>query len=261
MILDNISQKTLITGVTGNVGTSIAEEFAKHGHALVISSPFRTELTATAKKLQETYGVEVTPVTLNLLESNAEAALFKQARSRGEISILVNNAGTAFEGNVQNNPSEWDVDAIHLNLEMLVRAVNQSLPAMLKRNTGKIVNVACMDNLSPQTHLHLPVYNACKAFIESYTARLTHELNHTGVQVRAVLSGKEESHKPSAEGCIYANQALMPKLLAALVYNSIMDDHKMVRTRKTRKGRSPNHSPLPQLGYRTSRRRRMCLSA
>jgi short-subunit dehydrogenase len=225
MILDKICQRTLITGVSGNIGIALAEEFASHGHPVVINSPLSGELAAIASKVQETHGVEVIPIGLDLRSPNAEKALFDELRRRDKpISILVNNSGAGFEGCFSKTPVGWDIDIIRLNLVALSRMINLFLPEMIRLNAGIILNTSCVIELNSESLL--PVYRASKQFIHSYTGNLAWELAHTRVVVKALFAGPRahcsSREVPPDNSCIYFNKLFTPKAFAKLAYDSIL---------------------------------------
>ena len=87
---------------------------------------------------------------------------------------------------------------IHLNVRALAALSRLFLPDMVKRNSGRILNVSSTASMMPGPLQ--AVYFASKAFVTSLSYALTEELRGTKVTVTALLPGATETEFAKVSG-------------------------------------------------------------
>src|SRR3954463_10874704 len=98
------SETTLVTGATSGIGFHLAQEFASHGHPLVLVAPVEAELQQIASELEDQHGVSIRVIAKDLEEPQAAQQIFDElATNSVTIEILVNNAGHGQRGRF------WDI--------------------------------------------------------------------------------------------------------------------------------------------------------
>jgi short-subunit dehydrogenase len=80
---------------------------------------------------------------------------------------------------------------INLNITTLTYLTHLFLPEMVKRNYGKILNVASAAAFQPGPTMS--VYFATKAYVLHFSEAISNELENTGVTVTALCPGATES--------------------------------------------------------------------
>ena len=122
------------------------------------------------------------------LSNEAEVEqLAQQALAQGTVDILVNCGGTIFRAPAHQFPmNEWHkVIAVNLDAAFLL---SQRLGAeMIKRQQGKIINIASM--LSYSGGITVPAYTASKHAIAGVTKALANEWAQHNIQVNAIAPG------------------------------------------------------------------------
>lgn len=84
----------LVTGASGGIGKSIAEQFAMDSRNVVIVARNLPQLQSQAREWSTKYGVTVTPLAADLTAPGAAQALAAELKERGiAVDYLVNNAG------------------------------------------------------------------------------------------------------------------------------------------------------------------------
>ena len=84
----------LITGASSGIGLELARLFARDKFDLALVARDEKKLTEIAKQLEQTHGVVVQVIALDLSEPSAPFELFKKTESLGlRIDALVNKAG------------------------------------------------------------------------------------------------------------------------------------------------------------------------
>ena len=108
-----------------------------------------------------------------------------------EIDYLINNAGFGDYGLFYE--SDWDKQErmINLNMLALTQLTHLFLPDMLKRKSGKIMNVASTAAFQPGPLMS--VYYASKAYVLFFSEAIANELEGTGVTVTALCPGPTKS--------------------------------------------------------------------
>ena len=87
---------------------------------------------------------------------------------------------------------------VDVNIRALVRLTHAFLPAMLERRRGRVLNIGSTAGLQPGPFG--AVYYASKAFVNSFTEALAHELKGTGVTATVSLPGATATEFASVAG-------------------------------------------------------------
>ncbi len=184
------TQLTLITGASSGIGLHLAREFARHGHPLILVAPREDELQKVADEIRAEHGVDVSVIAKDLREENAAQEIFQAVGSQS-VEILVNNAGHGQKGKAWEIPLEEDISMLRLNVEAVLRLTKAFLPAMVARNSGRILNTASVAGFEPGPNY--AVYSSTKAFVLSYSEALATELDDTQITVTALCPGPTDT--------------------------------------------------------------------
>ena len=213
----------LITGASRGIGAAIASTFAARGYDLTMTC-LRSEdlLTELAAYLSIRYAVSAQTYVGDLSSYETALDLFK---GLDDIDVLINNAGVAYTGLLQDMRIEdWD-KVIGTNLNAAFYLSKLAIPHMLRKKAGKIVNISSVwGNVGASMEV---AYSASKGGLNAFTKALAKELAPSNIQVNAVACGlidtdmnaiysKEELDDIIAE--IPANRMGEPKEVAQLVY-------------------------------------------
>jgi len=176
-----------VTGASAGIGEAFARALAADGHDLILIARRRRKLERLASELADLHRTR-TEVLVADLTSRARLRIVedKLARSR-RLSLLVNNAGLGDFGEFTTSDREREDAEIRLNALAVVRLCHATLPAMVRRGTGAIINVSSTASFAPCPEF--ATYGATKAFVNSFTEALHEELRGTGVVVQALCPG------------------------------------------------------------------------
>jgi 2-deoxy-D-gluconate 3-dehydrogenase len=105
----------------------------------------------------------------------------------GAPHILVNNAGTIYREAAEDFSAEAWMQVLQVNLNSVFRLCQLAGREMLKREQGKIVNIASL--LSFQGGIRVPAYAASKGGVAQLTKALANEWAGRNVQVNAIAPG------------------------------------------------------------------------
>ncbi len=169
------NQVTLVTGASTGIGREIAQLLAERG-ARVFGT---ARDPRTAKPIQ---GVEF--VRLDVTDDASVTEAIKGiVQKAGPIQHLVNNAGYAAVGALEETSIEEAKEQFETNFFGVLRVTNAVLPAMRAKQSGRIVNISSVVGFVPAPYWG--IYAASKHAVEGYTESLDHEIRRFGM--RALL--------------------------------------------------------------------------
>lgn len=187
-----MSKSVLITGATTGIGYELAKLFAKDKFDIIIIARNEVKLKETAEELQKEFNVNVKFISKDLSDRNSAKEIYNKLKDENiSPDVLVNNAGFGSHGAFSESDPDNDIDMINLNITSLVTLNRLFLNDMLKKNSGRIMNVASTAAFQPGPYM--AVYYATKAFVLSFSEAVSEELSGTNVTVSCLCPGPTET--------------------------------------------------------------------
>jgi short-subunit dehydrogenase len=183
---DSPGKAALVTGASVGIGRDLAELFARDGHPLALVARNESQLQELAAKLRDRYRVSVDVIVQDLSVTDAPQRIFDSLQSKS-IGYLVNNAGFGTHGPFAQSDLSTQLGMLQVNVAALTHLTRLFLPEMLKRGSGRIMNVASVAAFMPGPLM--AVYYASKAYVLSFSEALANELAGSGVTVTALCPG------------------------------------------------------------------------
>jgi 3-oxoacyl-[acyl-carrier protein] reductase len=172
-----------ITGASRGLGKAIAEAFDAAGARLVLASRSQGALDALASSLSDAIAVQTDVRDAEDLERLVGAAVGEF----GHIDVMVNNAGLAVYGPVENTSVEAVNQMIDTNLKGVIFGSQAAFRAMKLQRSGHIINIS---SIAGKLHLkNEAVYNASKWGVNGFSGTLALEARHFGVKVSTLCPG------------------------------------------------------------------------
>lgn len=178
----------LVTGGGRGIGKAIARRLAAAGANVVIASRKKENLEATATEFAALPG-KVVPIACHVGRMDQLEQLVHETESRlGPIDVLVNNSATNLhQGSALDITDEMIDKMMDINVKSTLRLVRLTVPKMIARKSGSIINVSSIAGLHPQSGGLL--YSFTKAGLNMITRSLAQELGPHGVRVNAIAPG------------------------------------------------------------------------
>ncbi|OWT63928.1 3-hydroxybutyrate dehydrogenase [Candidimonas nitroreducens] len=133
----------VITGSLGGIGYAIASALAGQGCSVMLNGFGPDELIQSRVAELRSLGVDADYHGADISDARQVEDLVAAANRRfGQIDILVNNAVTRFDANIEDLPPEKWSYALAVNLTAAYHLIRLTLPGMKQRNWGRIISLA-----------------------------------------------------------------------------------------------------------------------
>ena len=139
------SNKVLITGASGGIGSAICDKFNEFKFKLVLTSSSQENL----EKLKSKYGNSHSYFHIDLSNFDSlEENLNLIKNSHKDISVIVNNAGTTDDGLLlRMKNSQWN-RVLDINLTSNFLIIKNLLPNMIANKIGKVIGISSVVAIS-----------------------------------------------------------------------------------------------------------------
>ena len=216
----------IITGGSRGIGKEIAKKFAKENYNLVINYVSEKTNTEELKKEFEELGAEVLFIKTNVTSYEECEKMAKDAINKfGKIDVLVNNAGVTKDSLLLRMKEEDFDTVINVNLKGTFNVTKACIPYMMKKKSGKIVNISSVVGISGNSGQ--ANYAASKAGIIGFTKSVAKELASRNILANCVApgyiatdmtNGLSNAVKESINNQIPLKRVGMPEEVAKAVY-------------------------------------------
>jgi uncharacterized protein len=182
----------LITGASNGIGLALATIHASKGGDLVLVARNKSKLDELKAELEKKYKVSVYTIGKDLAAFNAAREVYDETTKQNiQIDYLINNAGFGDFGMFAETDWNKELQMINLNITTLTQFTKLYLQEMVKRKSGKIMNVA--STAAFQSGPTMAVYYATKAYVLSFSEAVDNEVRDKGITVTTLCPGATES--------------------------------------------------------------------
>jgi NAD(P)-dependent dehydrogenase (short-subunit alcohol dehydrogenase family) len=174
----------LITGSSRGLGRQLAEKVLAAGHSLVATARRPEQLAGLAER----YGDRVRTVALDVTDPRAaQAAVDTAVEAFGRLDVVVNNAGYANSGSVEDTPADDFRAQVDANFFGVVNVTRAALPVMREQGAGHVVQVSSVGGRV--TTPGLSAYQSAKFAVGGFSEVLAKEVAPLGVKVTVLEPG------------------------------------------------------------------------
>jgi len=181
-------QLAVVTGASSGIGFELAELCARDGYDLVIAAD-EPEIEEAAKQLEK-HGIKADWVECDLSQEEGVEALL-DAIGRRHVDVLMANAGHGLGHAFLDQEFTDILHVIDTNVTGTLFLLHRVGNRMKERGAGKILITGSIAGFIPGAYQ--AVYNASKAFLDSFSFALRAELAETGITVTCLMPGATET--------------------------------------------------------------------
>jgi NAD(P)-dependent dehydrogenase (short-subunit alcohol dehydrogenase family) len=177
-------QVSIVTGGASGIGLAIARELHARGGHVVLADLDEAKARAAAA----TMGERASAAVVDVADAAAVTALVDAVvADHGRLDVMVNNAGTAIGGLLEELEERHWAKAIDVNLRGVVNGVTAAYPHLRAQGSGHILNTASLAGLIPAPAM-LP-YTTTKHAVVGLSTALRAEAASQGVKVSVLCPG------------------------------------------------------------------------
>lgn len=214
-LFDLTGKVAVVTGASSGLGADAARAYAEQGADVALLARRKEKLDAIVKEI-EAAGHKAFAVQCDVSdEASVKKAVEVVLAHFGKIDILLNNAGVAVGGSVENLTVEnWD-SSMDINVKGIFLMCKYVIPQMKEHKYGRIVNTASVNAIVADKPAALVrhVYNTSKAAVLGLTKAMAASYAQYGITVNAVGPGLFESEMTA--DTLFKHEAFMQ------MYNSL----------------------------------------
>jgi len=195
----------IVTGGGRRLGRQIALALAENGFATVVNyNESRQGAEQVVKTIRANHGKAIALHADVSQRADVKRLIQRTIKAFGRIDVLVNNAAIFIDATLDEVTDEIWHRTLDINLKSVLLCSQAVMPFMLKRKSGKIINIASIGGLQAWTQ-HIP-YTVSKAGVVMLTKCIAKALApHVCVNAIApgtiIIEGEEDStleHLPAS---------------------------------------------------------------
>src|SRR3984893_1888967 len=179
----------LVTGASEGIGKGIARALAREGVDVAICARRKDKLDKAAAETAEGPGRKIAAIPADLTkDADAKNFVEKGHQALGRVDIMVNNAGSAPGGVIEQLAEAGWAQALQLKFMGYVRCMRYALPIMVRQGGGRVVNLIGNDGIKHSYWEIAP--GAANAAGQKLTMSLASQYGKHNITASAVNPGR-----------------------------------------------------------------------
>lgn len=204
--------KALITGASSGMGRDMAKILSQKGYDLIL-------VARDEKKLEEVKKQLKTETKIVVMDISNEENCKKIYEENKDIDILINNAGFGDCGHFEETSLDKDIQMIHTNIIAYHILTKLYLKEMIKKDSGKILNVASIAGFMPGPLM--TTYYSTKNYVVRFSESIREELRRkkSKVQISILCPGPVDTNFNKVADVEFALKGLSSEYVAKYAVN------------------------------------------
>ena len=204
--------KALITGASSGMGRDMAKILSPKGYDLIL-------VARDEKKLEEVKKQLKTETKIVVMDISKEENCKKIYEENKDIDILINNAGFGDCGHFEETSLDKDIQMIHTNIIAYHILTKLYLKEMIKKDSGKILNVASIAGFMPGPLM--TTYYSTKNYVVRFSESIREELRRkkSKVQISILCPGPVDTNFNKVADVEFALKGLSSEYVAKYAIN------------------------------------------
>ena len=187
MLISLKGKKALVGGSSGGIGKAIAVQLAESGASVTLMSRSEEKLKKIVNELPAQADQNHDYLLVDFTDFENYRKIISRYFEHHAVDILVNNtqgpdSGGALEKNIDQYQKAFD-----LLFKSVVFTTEKALEAMIKKQWGRIINVASVSVKEPLSYLVLS--NTIRAAVVTWSKSLAMDVGASGITVNSILTG------------------------------------------------------------------------
>ena len=209
--------KALVTGATSGIGRDMARYLVSLGYNVFAVGRNRDRL----KELENEFGDKVITKEIDISSKENCIQLYDDVKAEN-IDLLVNNAGFGIFGKFTETDLDKEINLINTNITAVHILTKLFLQDMVKRNSGRILNVASIAGMAPGPLM--AAYYSSKAYVLRLTESIYEELRRqkSKVTISVLCPGPVETNFNSVANVKFSMKALTSEYVAKYAIAKIL---------------------------------------
>lgn len=207
--------KALITGASSGMGRDMAKILSQKGYDLIL-------VARDEKKLEEVKKQLKTETKIVVMDISKEENCKKIYEGNKDIDILINNAGFGDCGHFEETSLDKDIQMIHTNIIAYHILTKLYLKEMVKKDSGKILNVASIAGFMPGPLM--TTYYSTKNYVVRFSESIREELRRkkSKVQISILCPGPVDTNFNKVADVEFALKGLSSEYVAKYAINKFL---------------------------------------
>lgn len=208
--------KALITGASSGIGRDMARILAKKNYDLVLVARNEQKLKELEKELKENNNIKIKTISMDLSQEENCIDLHKSVK---DVDILINNAGFGDCGNFTHTELNKELSMIKTNIIAYHILTKLYLKEMIKKDSGKILNVASIAGFMPGPLM--TTYYSTKNYVVRFSESIREELRRkkSKVQISILCPGPVDTNFNKVADVEFALKGLSSEYVAKYAIN------------------------------------------
>ena len=207
--------KALITGASSGMGRDMAKILSQNGYDLILVARDEKRLEEVKKQLK-------TETKIVVMDISKEENCKKIYEENKDIDILINNAGFGDCGHFEETSLDKDIQMIHTNIIAYHILTKLYLKEMIKKDSGKILNVASIAGFMPGPLM--TTYYSTKNYVVRFSESIREELRRkkSKVQISILCPGPVDTNFNKVAEVEFALKGLSSEYVAKYAINKFL---------------------------------------
>ena len=207
--------KALITGASSGMGRDMAKILSQNGYDLILVARDEKKLEEVKKQLKS----ETKIVVMDISKEENCKKLYEENK---DIDILINNAGFGDCGHFEETSLDKDIQMIHTNIIAYHILTKLYLKEMIKKDSGKILNVASIAGFMPGPLM--TTYYSTKNYVVRFSESIREELRRkkSKVQISILCPGPVDTNFNKVADVEFALKGLSSEYVAKYAINKFL---------------------------------------
>lgn len=207
----------LVTGASSGIGKDLALNLSDLGYELILVARNKKKLNEVANECK----TKVKTVAIDLSKEENCKELFKKYKN---VDVLINNAGYGIFGEFNKTGLDDELNMIDLNIKAVHVLTKLYLNEMIKKDSGRILNVASSAAFLPGPLMS--TYYSSKSYVFKLTTAIYEELRRikSNVKVSVLCPGPVNTNFNDTAGVSFSVKGLNSDYVASYTIKKMFKD-------------------------------------